>query len=306
MGDEEDGEEIEVQATPLTADVAAPGLSLLKDVGNLSFNYTKLELKGKAIVDLQDLAKYPALRLLDLSENQLSDATQVQELKSLLSITMNNNQLTSLNGLSSLEHLQLLSLKSNQIASIDALDLPTLMYLNLDDNQLTALPASLSSCTKLRVLEVRDNKLTTTAGIEGLDELEEAQFARNEISDLCLGKMPQLRTLTLGTNQITSLSAFAENVARLETLDLSANQMAAACVEGGSRGAKDIANLAGLSCLQTLTLTESPITGAEGFRRHVYAALPKLATLDGEPYAEDDQEPPPEIVEEPPPEAPAE
>jgi len=48
MGDEE-GEVEEQQPVPLTTEVAAPGLSALRDVGNLSFNYTKLELTVSCI-----------------------------------------------------------------------------------------------------------------------------------------------------------------------------------------------------------------------------------------------------------------
>ena len=44
-----------------------------------------------------------------------------------------------------------------------------LMYLNLDGNNLTSLAGTLDACKKLSKLEVRENKLTTTAGIEGLE-----------------------------------------------------------------------------------------------------------------------------------------
>lgn len=289
MGDEE-GEVEEQQPVPLTTEVAAPGLSALRDVGNLSFNYTKLELTGKLLVDLQDLPKYPALRLLNLSDNQISDATNVNDLRDLLSANLNNNKLTSLNGLTSLMNLQLLSLTGNQIASIDTFDFPMLMYLTLDGNQLTALPPSLSSCSKLRVLEVRDNKLTSTAGIEGLNDLEEARLERNEISELFLGPLPQLKILTLANNQILSLASFSgDSATNLEQLDLSTNTLASA---------KELSCLQGLSRLQSLTMAESPVTGVDKYRNHVHAAVPSLGTLEGEPYSEEDREPPPEIVEE--------
>ena len=48
MQADEEGADEEQGPTPLTAEVAAAGLSLLKDVGHLSFNYTKLDLVVRA------------------------------------------------------------------------------------------------------------------------------------------------------------------------------------------------------------------------------------------------------------------
>jgi len=298
MADEE-GEQEEVPATSLTMDIAAGGLSMLKDVGangqagTLSFNYTRLELAGRNLIDLQDLHKYPALRLLDVCNNQIADAAQVGKLQGLLSAKLDGNKLASLDGLSSLEHLQLLSAKSNAITSIETLSLSKLKFLSLDGNQLTSLP--LSACTNLTVLEARDNKLTSTAGIEGLENLEELHLARNEITELRLGPMPCLRVLAMPTNQVATLSAFCgendvANAPNLEQLDMSTNTVASA---------KEFASLAGLKQLKSLTLAESPASAVDKYRNHIHGVLPDLATLEGESFAEEDLEPPPPIEEEP-------
>jgi len=290
MADEEPPEDGEAQPTPLTQEVAAGGLSLLKEVGPLSFNYTKLDLAKKLLTDLAELHRYPALRLLDVSDNQLSDASQLAKLPALLSAKLDNNQLTSVGEGVVLEYLQLLSVKGNQCASV-TLELPMLMFLNVDSNKLETLPASLAKCEKLKVIEARENALTTTAGIEGLEQLEEAYFTTNAITTLCLGPLPHLTTLNLSGNQLTSLEAFAANASALEHLDLSTNAI---------ESHKELAHLAGLQSLRSLNLSGNPVADVDKFRNHVHAVLPSLAELDGAPYEEEDREPPPVVEEEAP------
>jgi len=287
MGDDnpEDGD---VVPTSLTTEIAAGGLSMLKDVGHLSFNYTKLDLTGKALVDLQELNKYTALLLLDLSDNQISDVSQLSKLPALMSAKLDNNKITSLDVSTTLECLQLLSLKSNELTAVPQLNMPTLLHLNLDGNQVSSLEGAFSCSSKLRTLHVRDNKLSSSIGIENLQELEEAYFCTNEITEVKLGN-PQLRTLDLSTNQISSLASFENTVGHLEHLDLNTNQIASV---------KELAHLVGLRCLKTLKLAENPVTGLDGYRKHVHAILPQLETLDGELWADEDLEDPPPIVEE--------
>lgn len=289
QGDDE--EETEAVPTSLTSEVAAGGLSGLKDVGHLTFNYTKLELTGKSLVDLQDLSKYTALLLVDVSDNQISDASQLSKLPALMSAKLNSNKIASLD-LNAMECLQLLSLKNNEITALPPLNTPTLLYLTIDTNQISTLEGAIVACAKLRTLEARENKLTSTAGIEALQELEEAYFSTNEITELKLGVLPQLRTLAANGNQISSLASFKDNVSNLEHLDLNTNQITSA---------KELAHLDRLKSLKTLNLTENPVTGVDGYRKHVHAVLPQLETLDGEPWGEEDLEEPPLIAEEEPP-----
>jgi len=261
-------------------------------MGHLSFNYAKLDMVGKALLDLQELHKYTSLQFVDFSDNQITDASPISKLPGLLSAKLDKNKIESIDNLSSMEQLQLLSVKENQISEVAPLQTPTLLYLNVDGNQITSLSATLSATQKLKVLEARQNKLSSTAGVDTLQDLEEAYFSNNEITELCLGAMPQLRELALNNNQLTTLGAFPGNASSVENLDLSFNQIASA---------KELAHLAGLSRLRTLTFAENPVTGVDGYRKHIHAILPQLETLDGEPFAEEDREPPPPIEEEEPP-----
>jgi len=288
----EEGEEVDIQPRPLTVEVAAGGLSSLKDVGHLAFNYTKLDLVGKSLIDLAELHRYTSLQLLDVSDNQIADAAPISKLPGLLSGKLNNNKIESISNLAEMESLQLLSLKGNALTEVTQLNTPMLLYLNVDGNQIATLSNAFQLASKLSVLEARENKLTTTAGIENLQELEEAHFSTNEIADLCLGSMPQLRKLSLNGNQIATLSAFQNNASSLEHLDLSTNII---------ESAKELVHLEGLKRLRTLSFAENAITGVDKYRNHVHAVLPQLETLDGEPFSEEDREPPPPPIEEDPP-----
>ena len=86
------------------------------------------------------------------------------------------------------------------------------------------------------------------------------------------------------------MAALLGKCSSLEHLDLSGNAV---------ESLDELANIAHLSQLKVLNLTDNPITGQDKYRNFDHAVLPQLETLDGEPYSEEDMEPPPE------PEAPA-
>lgn len=278
----------------------------MKDVGHLSFNYTKLDLVGKNLIDLEALPKYTALQLLDVSQNELTSVDQLSKCSNLLSVKIDQNQISSLDGLMAtigagepMDSLQNLSIKGNKLSGVpSALPLPMLLYVNLDQNELTTLSGTFTVATKLTKLEARENKLTTTAGIEELEDLEEAHFSTNEITELVLGANPNLKVLALNGNQISSLASFAGNAPNLETLDMSQNPTLGEAE--GFNFATEVAHLSGLTRLKTLSFAESPVTGADKYRNHVHAVLPHLESLDGEPFSEEDREPPPAPVEEAP------
>jgi len=241
-------------------------------------------MSGKKLKDLQELHRYGALLILDVSNNLITDASQVNKLPKLLSAKFDNNQIASMDSLVMFDCLQLLSLKGNQLSSPPPLEMPMLMYLNLDSNQLEQLPV-LEKCPRLKRIEARANKITSLTGIGVLEELEEAHFPGNAITDLVLGPMQQLMILDLSENQISSLQAFDNNVSNLEQLNLSNNKV---------ESVGELAHLSELKRLRSLQLASNPVAEVEKFRNHVHAILPDLDVLDGEPFTEEDREPPPE------------
>eukprot|EP00656_Telonema_subtile_P051645 TRINITY_DN7006_c0_g1_i1.p1 TRINITY_DN7006_c0_g1~~TRINITY_DN7006_c0_g1_i1.p1 ORF type:complete len:116 (-),score=40.23 TRINITY_DN7006_c0_g1_i1:37-384(-) len=73
MGDEADAEIEEEPATPLTAEVAAKGLSRIVGNDQLGFSYTQLSLRGAKLMDLAALPTFTGLELVDVGQNAIID-----------------------------------------------------------------------------------------------------------------------------------------------------------------------------------------------------------------------------------------
>lgn len=305
-----------VPSTSLTREVAATGVSNLREINHLGFGYTKLELRGglkeeskaeeedaeaevvtKRLIDLEHLSKLQYLEIVDLGDNLLEDIQAVGTLKSLLSLKLDKNQIASLEGLPPLPYLQLLDLSANKLATINTLQHPMLMYLSVNNNQLEALP-DLSACTNLKAIRASGNKLTTTASVVGLRQLELIDMSLNAISEVKLGDLPHLATLELSGNKLKDLEGLSCSLPMLTSCQLKENAIA---------DVRNMDHIAGLAALKDLALAGCPVCEVGQFRNFVHAVRPQLATLDGEPYAEEDLEaPPPPPEPEPEPEEPVE
>merc|ERR1712166_112064 len=286
MGDEEEQEPAEViPSTSLTKEVAATGVGNLRDIDHLGFGYTKLVLRGglkeetpaaeegeepevvtKRLIDLEHLPKLKYLEIVDLGDNLLEDVKAIGKLSSLLSLKLDTNQIMTIENLPPLANLQLLDLSNN-------------------NNQLEALPDLIDmQCPNIRTLRASGNKITTTSSVMGLKQLELLDLSMNAITELKLGPQEQLEMLELSGNQIKDLEGLAEAMPMLKECNLKENAIA---------DVKNMAHLTTITTLTTLTFAGCPVCEVGQFRNFVHAIRPGLATLDGEPYAEEDLEPPP-------------
>jgi len=305
MGDEEEQEPAEViPSTSLTKEVAATGVGNLRDIDHLGFGYTKLVLRGglkeetpaaeegeepevvtKRLIDLEHLPKLKYLEIVDLGDNLLEDVKAIGKLSSLLSLKLDTNQIMTIENLPPLANLQLLDLSNNKLTSVDAIAHPMLMYLSLNNNQLEALPDLIDmQCPNIRTLRASGNKITTTSSVMGLKQLELLDLSMNAITELKLGPQEQLEMLELSGNQIKDLEGLTEAMPMLKECNLKDNAIA---------DVKNMAHLTTITTLTTLTFAGCPVCEVGQFRNFVHAIRPGLATLDGEPYAEEDLEPPP-------------
>lgn len=169
-------------------------LVALKDKSALAF--TKLDLstlqpeeKLKKIP--QALLGYVHLKIIDISQNSLTDFEQLSSLPVLQVLLLNGNSITSL-PLPNAEETVFFS---------------SLRQLNLSRNKLAELPAL--KFAELQQLDVSENEIKKLDGIEGLPQLTHLNLSHNQISDCSkIRDSNTLQTLIVSHNRVRTLPHF--------------------------------------------------------------------------------------------------
>ncbi|XP_033107656.1 leucine-rich repeat-containing protein 23-like [Anneissia japonica] len=163
---EDQKEEENIPEKTLTKEMVEDGLSLLCKTGNgLAHAYVKLDLKDKEVTDINILALYIHLRYIDISGSLLRDISPLNSLTHILTLKCDRNLLTSAK-LDELPYLQNASFTNNRITTMEGLNHPLLEVLNMSFNEISVISGlEPSKLGRLHTLELRGNKLTTTAGI---------------------------------------------------------------------------------------------------------------------------------------------
>ncbi|KAM5147832.1 leucine-rich repeat-containing protein 40 [Mantella aurantiaca] len=198
---------------------------------------TKLILANNKLQSLsQDIRLLPALVVLDVHDNQLSELPSViGELVNLQRLNISHNKLKSLpEELAELQNLKNLLLHHNQLEeapdsmgrlnALEELDLSNnslrsissglgsltyLTRLNLSNNKLKALPPEISRMKSLRQLDCTSNLLEDIPpSLAGMDCLEQLYLRQNKLTFLPeLPNCKLLKELHVGNNQINAVGA---------------------------------------------------------------------------------------------------
>jgi len=181
----------------------------------------ELVLQGKSVADrvesndgaldenVYDLVKLNFLEVADAKLRIVSN--KLSSLTNLTSLVMKNNQLSQLpDCINSLTKLKLLDISGNNFSRVPTISqLSQLTTLNLSLNKLEGdleIPG-VDQCTKLTIVDVSSNSLTSLASLE-------------------TAKLPQLSELVANHNQLESLaSEVASNWSAIKRLDLSNNNL---------------------------------------------------------------------------------
>lgn len=199
-----------VDTTPgLAIDPATSALAIEMAKGNLSSTLTDLNLKKAGLKMLPPaIGNLKALTKLDISLSPLSELpAELGQLGKLRILFVLGAQFTSIPlVVGTLPSLYMLSFKSNQLSTIDARALaPTIEWLILTDNRLTALPATLPQ--GLRKVMLTNNRLASLPdSICGCRNLELIRLADNNLTALPDGflALPKLAWLGLAGNPLVA------------------------------------------------------------------------------------------------------
>lgn len=174
------------------------------------------------------------LQKLDLSENQLSDASlpdSFSTLENLVELNLNNNKFSKLpSAVKKLRNLTRLSLSFNTIDSLKGLEkLKKMQVLMLDHNKFASVFKDITHMRKLEILDCSNNNIREVGlDVRFLKNLRELNVSKNRISVLPTDvfQLTTLESLKAGQNQISKIPMFNMNPQHchcLSEIDLSSN-----------------------------------------------------------------------------------
>lgn len=222
----------------------------------------ELHLSGCSISNTDFLSVLSKLRVLDLSDNNISDTSSFAALMDLEELYLSNNKITSMASVAALQKLRILNISGNSIYNLGAL----------------------SSNTVLEELYASDCSLTDLSPLEGKGSLKVLDISKNSISDVsALAACTVLETLNAGSNRLTSCSSVA-SLLSIRELDVSDNELSS-CPQFPStskllhlnlsgNAISDISNLKVLLKLTELNISSNKLTDIT-----VLQYLPELVSV---------------------------
>jgi len=174
-----------------------------------------VDLRRNAFDRIPDVLSELPIRSLNLSGNRLPDACGLQEYKALRVLDLSGNELQSMEGcLSNPNELRTLNLSSNFIKDVSSLfpQLETVERLNLSGNVISAVPSSIGSLASVVELNLSDNRIAEIDEAFFAVEAESVDLSSNRISALHLHGLDSLESLTLDANPLATVT-IADNFA---------------------------------------------------------------------------------------------
>lgn len=260
-------------------------LSLLCKIDSgLAHAYVKISAKNFKLTNIEILKRYPHLRYVDISHNNLIDFSPLNNLRDLLWLQANNNKCVTAR-LDEFPYLQVIDFSFNEIKSVIGIEHPLLEQLNLNNNHITSCEGfDFNKLPSLMMLQLRSNQLTSLAGIEKFQNLKHLFLAANQITSLeGISTLDNLEILHLRNNQISSFENHfqAGKNNNLKYINFRANNIS----DFSEIGKLDI--LSGLKCVNFL---DNPVVEEQDYRIEVLVSIRKLEKLDKDPFDEEEVE----------------
>ncbi|KAJ8546699.1 hypothetical protein ON010_g11535 [Phytophthora cinnamomi] len=250
-------------ADEVNLQVYMEGLSRVdRVVDDSGYAFTALDVIDKGLMNLEPIKNYSHLLYVNVSKNQIADASPLSELQYLVCVDLSDNALTAAPSLPH-QYLQSLDISGNQITALQGLDSGSLSVLKINGI-------------------LTGNVLSNLVGLQSLPSLISIEASRNAIEDLsslASDASTKLETLSLDENKLTTLSGL-ENLPALSTLSLQQNNI---------ETLDDVQQLEQLTKLMSLNLIGNPVTQVDDYRSSIILLAPTLTHLDGEPLTDEDR-----------------
>lgn len=237
---------------------------------NLTFSGANLNLR-----DISILAKYTHLQAVDVSHNQISNLSALDNLNCLLILNVSHNLITKLLDFKPPKNLKHANFSHNQIEEIP--DLSAYHYLSelyLDNNRISEIKG-LSKCHRLSRLSLRYNHISKIKNIESLP-LKYLNLSNNQIFRIeNLETLSWLREIDLSCNWISSLQGL-EKHHLLESINVNNNQI---------HSIEEISYIKDLILLRSFTILQNPISQIFNYHLAILFQIQRLLELNGSPVS---------------------
>ncbi|CAL1713429.1 unnamed protein product [Somion occarium] len=149
------------------------------------------------------------VRTLSVAFNCLTGVTSFSHLLNLESLDISDNGIDSLRQLECLRHLRELRADGNNVDNIDGLQkMDGLVKLSLQRNNIRTIDLTACRWTRLEMLNLSQNRLSTIHGLSSLPALVALNLDNNLLGELDPnGSMPRLRILRVSGNRLQQLNA---------------------------------------------------------------------------------------------------
>ncbi|XP_052784171.1 malignant fibrous histiocytoma-amplified sequence 1-like isoform X2 [Mya arenaria] len=210
----------------------------LENVENQSKNARILIVNGLKMNQLSDgvVQRMLLLEKLDLSENQLGDASlpeAFKKLEHLVELNLSNNKFTKMpTALKKLKNLSRLSISYNNVDSLKGIEkLKKMQVLMLDHNKFSQVFKEVTHMRKLEILDCSHNTIREVGlDVRFLKNLKELNISKNKISVLPtdIFQLKNLESFKASQNQISKIPVFNMNPQHchcISEIDLSNNMI---------------------------------------------------------------------------------
>ncbi|HFB99816.1 MAG TPA: TIR domain-containing protein, partial [Phaeodactylibacter sp.] len=210
-------------------------------------NLEEINLSGNNISDISWVQNFKKLQSADFSANQILDASPLAYAEKLASLNLSVNQIPDISFVENLSNLHFLDVSVNKIASIYfSKKINSLEHLILAFNDVSDI-SFVQNLQNLRILNLSGNQISDISPLHFLKKIENLYLDTNNISSIeVFSQLKNIELLRLGQNQITDLYPLL-NLNKLSRLFLGKNQIS------------QIQPLTQLQNLEELRLDDNPI-----------------------------------------------